>query len=149
MRKFQMLFWLLVFSTCIFAKEEIPATKKPLKAAAYSFIVPGGGQFYNQKYIKSGFIFALESSLLGISIHHQLRSDHYYEKYKSTENEDYYNKYLDYYYKKQNDLWWLGTVIFLSTIDAFVDAHLFDFEKTKDRIHLKFEENTLSLSYRF
>jgi hypothetical protein len=56
---------------------------------------------------------------------------------------------VDYYNKRQSDFWWAGIVIFLSTIDAYVDAHLYDYEDTKQKIRLKFDENMLSLEYKF
>jgi len=120
-----------------------------MKAAALSLLIPGGGQFYNESYWKSGGVLLLESAVIGLATYHHLQAEDYFQKYTQTENEEYYQKYLENYNKRQSDLFWVGTVVFLSVIDAFVDAHLFDFEEKKKKIHLKFEENAVSLSYRF
>ena len=56
--------------------------KKPLKAAALSTFIPGGGQLYNQNYWKGGAIFILESSLIGLSVYHHLEAEKYYENYQ-------------------------------------------------------------------
>ncbi len=139
MRKYLLIIIFLAFCSFIFADE---VKKNPIKSATLSLFIPGAGQFYNEQFIKSGVIIALESSFAGLAIYHHLEAEKYYDKGDL-------NNYDKYYYKKQNDLWWLGTIIFLSTIDAFVDAHLFDFEEKKKKIHLKFSNNALSLSYNF
>ena len=137
-------------------KEDLFKTKIPFKAGALSFFVPGGGQFYNEKYFKCAFVFALEGTLIGLATYHNYHAERNYDKYKQAVedtlyalSENYYSKYVNFYEKKQSDFWWLGTVIFLSTIDAFVDAHLFDYEQRKNKIHLKFEGNMISLQYNF
>ena len=146
MKKRKLLILIVMFSLPMFAQED---TKKPFKAAALSFFIPGGGQFYNESYWKFAAVVAIESSLIGLYAYHYFKGNDYYDEYKATLNTKYYDKYNDFYNKRQNDLWWLGTTIFLSTLDAFVDAHLFDFEKRKEKIHLKFEDKMLFLSYRF
>jgi Family of unknown function (DUF5683) len=161
---------LFAFLLCIFGnlfsqegvtirvKSDSVKTKIPFKAGALSLFIPGGGQFYNEKYIKSAFVLVLEGSLIGLAIYHNYQSESFKDKFYVEDNlpspnqdllNDYSNKYVSYYEKMQSDLWWLGTVIFLSTIDAFVDAHLYDYEKRKSKIHLKFENNMLSLQYDF
>ncbi len=157
MRKLILLICIFLFIGNLFCQEEIKVETKqdslkskiPFKAGALSFFVPGGGQFYNEKYLKSAFVFVLEGSLIGLAIYHNYQSQSNYDKYVQTQNPQHYSDYVKFYEKQQSDLWWLGTVIFLSTIDAFVDAHLFDYEMRKNKIHLKFEDNMLSLQYDF
>ena len=123
--------------------------KKPMKAAALSLLVPGGGQLYNESYLKFGIVAALEGGLIGITLYHYFKGEDYYDKYISTGNEKYFEKYTDYYYKQQNDLWWLGVTVFLSTVDAYVDAHLYDFEPKKQKIRLKFDGDVIGLEFKF
>ena len=141
--------FLITLFCCTFAEEIEVKKKKPFKAAALSLFIPGGGQLYNSAYLKSIGVMVLETSMIGLAVYHHFKAEDYYDKYRISENENDYNDYLDYYYKRQSDLWWLGAVVFLSTIDAFVDAHLFNFEEKKNKIHLKFENNMISLSYKF
>lgn len=155
MHKFLSVIFLILLSTSTWCEQVTTNKKIPMKAAALSFIIPGGGQFYNGSYVKSGIVAGLEFTFIGLAVSHQLESDKWFEKandyenYSAEERDKFYAKYVNYYNKRQSDIWWAGIVVFLSTIDAYVDAHLFDYDKTKDKIHLKFEDNMLSLEYRF
>ncbi len=149
MRKLLISIFLIMLFIHAFGEEVELKVKKPFKAAVLSLFIPGGGQFYNGAYLKSTGVLALEGGMIGLAAYHHFKAEDYYDKYRISGSEDDYNDYLDYYYKRQSDLWWLGAVVFLSTIDAFVDAHLFNFEEKKHKIHLKFEDNVISLSYHF
>jgi len=153
MRKTVILLFLLLlgfsFLMADHSVEKEPANKVPMKAAALSIFIPAGGQFYNESYWKASGVFVLEGSLIGLAIYHHLKSEDYFKISKNNSNPYYYDQYVKFYNKRQSDFWWLGTVIFLSTIDAYVDAHLFNFEENKKKIHLKFEDNMLSLQYNF
>jgi Family of unknown function (DUF5683) len=153
MRKLLILISLFLFVLNISSEEvsieKEPANKVPMKAAALSMFIPAGGQFYNESYWKASGVLALEGSLIGLAIYHHLKAEDYYKKFEPNSSPFYYSQYVKFYNKRQSDFWWLGTVIFLSTIDAYVDAHLFNFEENKNRIHLKFEDNMLSLQYNF
>jgi len=140
---------ILIVFLFLFAVLNAEVEKKPLKAAALSTLIPGGGQLYNQNYWKSGAVFILESSLIGLAVYHHLEAEKYYENYQLSNDTDDYENYLNSSNEQQSYLFWLGTIIFLSAGDAFVDAHLTDFEKKKKKLHLKFEDNILSLSYQF
>jgi TM2 domain-containing membrane protein YozV len=148
MHKILFIFVLIFVLTSLFA-EEVAVKKYPLKAAALSCLIPGGGQFYNGKIMKSGLIFAVEGGLIGLAAYHHLEAEKYYDKYRISSFESDYHEYVKYYEKRQSDFFWIGMVIFLSAIDAYIDAHLFDFEEKKNKIHLKFEDNTFSLVYNF
>jgi len=141
------IFMLAIFFIMNISAYETP--KKPLKASIFSLVIPGGGQFYNGSKIKFAFVFALESSLLAITSYHIFKSEYYYDKYKTDLNENDYQDYLNYYYKLKNDYWWLGTTILLSMFDAYVDAHLSNYDQNKRNIHLKFTSNTIGLEYNF
>jgi uncharacterized protein DUF5683 len=146
MKKHFFLLLILILLGSIYAEEN---GKKPMKAAALSLFVPGGGQFYNEAYLKFGIVSVLEGGLIGLTLYHHFKAEDYYDKFEATADERYYSKYTDYYYKQQNDLWWLGVTVFLSTVDAYVDAHLYNFESEKRKIHLKFDGEMISLVYKF
>ena len=146
MKFFLSMLFLIFLSMNIMAYD---TPKKPLKAAIFSLIVPGGGQYYNGSKMKFAFIFALESSLIAITSYHIYKSEHYYDIYKSSLNETDYQNYLKYYYKQKNDYWWLGMTVVLSMIDAYVDAHVSDYDEKKRKIHLKFSTKTIGLQYDF
>ena len=148
MRKILSIILLTLFLTSLLAEGEI-RKKQPLKAVALSCLFPGGGQLYNGKIIKCGFVLAVEGSFIGLAAYHHLEAEKYYDRYRVSLSASDYTEYVKYYNKRQSDFFWVGTIIFLSAIDAYVDAHLFDFEEKKNKIHLKFENNTVGLVYSF
>ena len=117
-----------------------------------SVVVPGGGQFYNESYYKAGLVFALEGYFIGRSIYNNKQANDYHDLMKVTtgddflENERLYNKY---YNRRQNDFWWLGTIIFFSMVDAFVDANLYNYEQERDKVHIMFGDNKLGIGINF
>ena len=140
---------IIIFLLLIFVYSLFPNGKKPMKAAALSLFIPGGGQFSNNSYVKSGIVATSEITLLSYAIVSRIKAENYYNDYKISLNNNDYNKYLDYYSKSQNGMWWSATIVFISIVDAYVDAHLYDFEDKKTKIHLKFTEKSLILSWKF
>jgi len=109
--------------------------QSPTTALLKSMVVPGWGQIGNRKYFKAGLVIATEGALF-------LRWRHF--RNKTVEARDlfeaqtelelrraYYNDYLEVRNDRNLFGWLTGTSIFLSMIDAFVDAHLADFPHIK------------------
>jgi len=119
-----------------------------MKAAALS-LFPGGGQIYNESYLKSGIVIGLEAGLVGLAIYHNGKYQDSKKKYGISGDPLDYSDYVYYYEQRQSDYFWIGTVVFLSIIDAYVDAHLHDFASKKKKVDLKFEKNALLISYNF
>lgn len=108
--------------------------KSPWGAVLRSAIIPGFGQFYNESYWKIPVVWGA----LG------------YLGYLWSDRNDLYKTYRDLYsqslisdpdgideyykqrenYKDQRDLVavFIGLTYFLNLVDAYVDAHLFDFD---------------------
>ena len=82
MRKFWIIISLALIFTSLSAEEKV-IKKQPLKAAALSCFIPGGGQLYNGKFIKSGFVLAVEGSFIGLATYHHLEAEKYYDKYSN------------------------------------------------------------------
>jgi|SRR5690554_2430507 len=126
--------------------------KKPLKAMALSLAIPGGGQFYNESYYKAAFVLALEGYFIGRTIYHHDRVNHYRDLADTTTGEE-HDFYLDefnrYYRRRQNDYWWLGTIVFLSVVDAFVDANLYNYNQEKERVNILFGFNRVGIKINF
>jgi hypothetical protein len=138
---------IFIFSSFLLYSFELP--KKPMRSAFYSLVVPGGGQFYNENYWKFAGVCAVEGYFIGRTMYHQIQSDKYYDRYKKSLLEADYNKHLDYYYEVKNDYWWLGATIVLSMLDAYVDAHLYNFKENKEKINLKFIDKMIILELKF
>lgn len=119
--------------------------KSPWGAVLRSAIIPGLGQYYNESYWKIPVIIGA-FAYLGYQWNY---NNDLYLKYKNLfqqsvttnlVNNNYYK--LREFYRDQRDLFaiYIGLAYLLNLIDAYVDAHLFDFDVS---------ENTLSKNFVF
>lgn len=101
-------------------KDDIP--KSPKGAMIRSVLIPGWGQWYNNKKLKALVVFGAETGVLINSIYlNQL-------KQKSTTDWE-----REYYINNRNlSNWWLVGIVLFSIADSFVDAHLSDFDESPD-----------------
>ena len=120
---FKWLFFSFLLSYNLSAQiNEIDSTliKNPRQAFLFS-LVPGGGQFYNQKYIKGSLVMGLET----LALYSWLENSKIYKNYDSEEYSLRKNRYLE---KRNKYAWWVIFLYFYSMIDAMVDAHLIPFD---------------------
>ena len=120
---FKCLFFSLLLSYNLSAQiNEVDSTliKNPRQAFLFS-LVPGGGQFYNQKYIKGSLVMGLEA----LALYSWLENSKIYKNYDSEEYSLRKNRYLE---KRNKYAWWVIFLYFYSMIDAMVDAHLSPFD---------------------
>ena len=99
-----------------------PLRKSPTGAMLRSMALPGWGQWYNEKRLKAVVVMGAEAGLaIDAIVQNQLaaRSEADYER-------EYYRN------NRSLAIWWLGAVILYSMADAYVDAHLFDFDERPD-----------------
>ena len=108
--------------------------KNPTGALFRSVFVPGWGQFYNEKYIKAVVIAGIEIYLANEVYTHWHKADIHKKNFThSFDNPEFqvqefarYNKELD---RRGSATWFLAATIFFSMFDAYVDAHLYDFDQ--------------------
>jgi len=95
-------------------------TKSPKGAMVRSLVFPGLGQFYNEQYIKAAIVLAGQGTLIGFSFYYNNRA-----REIPLEEE---------FYKDRRNLmyWWIGAATLLSMLDAYIDAHLYDFDTGPD-----------------
>lgn len=113
-------------------------------AVLRSAALPGFGQFYNESYWKVPLFWGV----LGYFGYQWNSNNTSYKTYKNLYNNSLLNGGIEEYYKKrelyrdQRDMFavFMGLTYFLNLVDAYVDAHLFDFEV---------ETNNLSTNYQF
>ena len=120
---FKCLFFSLLLSYNLIAQiNEVDSTlnKNPRRAFLFS-LVPGGGQFYNQKYIKGSIVMGLET----LAFFSWLENSKIYKNYDAEEYPLKQNRYLE---KRNKYAWWVIFLYFYSMIDAMVDAHLSPFD---------------------
>ena len=117
------LFFSLLLSYNLIAQiNEVDSTlNKNPRQAFLSSLVPGGGQFYNQKYIKGSIVMGLET----LAFYSWLENSKIYKNYDAEEYSLKQNRYLE---KRNKYAWWVIFLYFYSMIDAMVDAHLSPFD---------------------
>lgn len=101
--------------------------KSPWGAVGRSAILPGWGQIYNESYWKAPVIWGV----MGWFIYGWIDNNNNYKDYKNlytqTGDETYIN-YRDFYHDQRDEFAiYLLLTYFLNLVDAYVDAHLFDF----------------------
>ena len=100
-------------------------TRNPKKAFYYS-LIPGLGQVYNKKWLKSFVIIGSEITF------YQLWQKNL-EYYKNYDTNNYPLKKHRYLEKRNKYAWWIGLVYIYSMIDSVVDAHLFEFNSLMEK----------------
>lgn len=108
-------------------------SKSPWGAVLRSALLPGLGQFYNESYWKIPVVWGA----IGYFGYLWFDSNSNYKKYRdlylnNNTNQNYLN--LREFYRDQRDLnaVFIGLAYFLNLVDAFVDAHLFDFDVSEN-----------------
>lgn len=98
-----------------------PQSKKsPTAAVLRSLAIPGWGQYYNGQKIKAAIVLAAEIGEIGTAIYWDRQA-------KKTSDPEAKFIYQDY---RNQALWFLAGTIVLSMLDAYVDAHLADFDES-------------------
>lgn len=98
-----------------------PGEKSPTKALLLS-ILPGGGQFYTENYIKGAIFSALQTGLAIATV----REDILMRRAQREGNKLYYDYHLS---RRYDLLWWDGAIWALSMTDAYVSAHFYKFNE--------------------
>lgn len=101
--------------------------KSPWGAVARSAILPGWGQIYNESYWKAPVVWGI----MGWFVYNWVDNNNKYVDYKNLylqTNDGLAGDYRD-FYRDQRDEFAIYIVLtyFLNLVDAYVDAHLFDF----------------------
>ena len=106
-----------------FVRGEIPKKeiKKDPKIAFYYSLIPGMGQAYNRKWLKSVIIIGLEVSSYNAWVNNRSIYNNYDAGTYSLKK----HRYLE---KRNKYAWWLGIIYIYGMIDSIVDAHLHKFD---------------------
>jgi len=121
MRKKYLLVFFLLLNMSFGKIIEEKITKSSKKAFYYS-LIPGFGQAYNEKWLKSLIIVGLE-----IVSYKSWRNNIYI--YDNYDNKDYPLKKHRYLEKRNKYAWWIGIIYVYGMIDSIVDAHLYEFNQ--------------------
>ena len=121
------------------SSEESPAPdtvfvmqKSPWGAVARSAVVPGLGQFYNESYWKIPVIWGVGALFISGWVY----NNNFYNDYKDLFIETGNNNDKSYrdFYRDQRDNFTIYLILLylLNLVDAYVDAHLYDFTVEED-----------------
>lgn len=106
--------------------------RSPSGALFRSLAVPGWGQFYNGEYVKGPIVIAAQATCVYLAIDRYLTARDYYNQSRNTsdenERENLYGKYNDYILETEFWGWLYVGFMALSAMDAYVDAHLSDWD---------------------
>ena len=119
------IFLSVVLINIVLANEERSIENKDPKKAFYFSLIPGMGQLYNGKLIKSAIFVGLE-----ISAYVAWKDNS--GKDNSYDSNNYPLKKHRYLEKRNKYAWWIGILYFYAMIDAVVDAHLNSFDSLMD-----------------
>jgi len=109
---------------CLFGQGVEKKSKSPKKAFWFS-LIPGMGQVYNKKWVKSITLIGLEVAAYQAW---ENNSD-IYSNYDSNKHSLPKHRYLE---KRNKYAWWIGFIYVYGMIDAVVDAHLHPFNRVMD-----------------
>lgn len=114
-------------------KPKFEMTKSPSGAIYRSLILPGWGQYYVESYWKAPIFLAGALGLYASIVYNQVEYNNYAEILKgmSKDNPEYEITLLRReYFRDNRDMsgFYLIGVYVLAAVDAYVGAHLFDFE---------------------
>ena len=116
-------------------KHKFEMKKSPWRAVAYSAVLPGLGQFYNGSYWKIPVILGIGGYFVYGIINNNNKFIDYRDLYAESQEEfppDGDLRLKDYrdFYRNQRDnfILYFGILYIANLVDAYIDAHLFDFD---------------------
>ncbi|MCP5060873.1 MAG: hypothetical protein GY936_00200 [Ignavibacteriae bacterium] len=123
--------------------------KSPTGAMLRSAVLPGWGQFYNESYWKVPIVWGVTGWFVYMWTDRNSEYKNYQDLYNKSllESSNGDSKFMSLrdFYRDDRDLFsfYIGLTYFLNLIDAYVDAHLFDFDvgvnqfTQKPELHLR------------
>jgi hypothetical protein len=115
--------------------------KSPTVAVLLSAVLPGTGQFYNHSYWKIPIIAGLSAYFGYEYFGNNNKFKDYRDKYDASVTPqnpfgDQDLKSLREFYRNQRDdfVWYFIIVYVVNLVDAYVDAHLFDFDVREEKL---------------
>jgi len=114
-------------------KKSIFPQKSPRGAVIRAAVFPGWGQWYNEKKFKAFLVLGTEIGFVSTAIWHNQRVVTPLDESAGTYTEEYKESYKDFHINMRNQfVWYLAGAILYSMADAYVDAHLFEFDESPD-----------------
>lgn len=121
--------------------------KSPWGAVLRSALLPGLGQFYNESYWKIPVILGTLYYLGDVWIRNNDDYKSYQSQYltsleTSTVGDASLKRKRDFYHDQRDEFAiFIGLAYFLNLVDAYVDAQLFDFDVSENRMYQSYQLN--------
>jgi len=112
--------------------------KSPWLAVGLSALAPGVGQIYDESYWKAPLIWGVSGywvyQWISLNGKYQDFRDRYSASFLiSSGGNSQYQRLRDFYHDERDKFaWFLGALYFLNLVDAYVGAHLYDFDVSPD-----------------
>jgi hypothetical protein len=115
--------------------------RSPWLAVGLSAVLPGAGQFYNGSYWKVPVILGL-AGYLGYQYYDtDKKYRDFRDQYSASQTSENpggdanLKFYREFYFNQRNDFVWYFVIVYVvNLVDAYIDAHLFDFTVKEDKI---------------
>lgn len=121
----------------------------PTVALFKSMVVPGWGQYGNNKKFKALVYFSIDVFMISKAIHYKKKASDLWDQYQGSTELAIRNSYYELYTQEKNRrnkfTWYAVITSFFSMFDAYVDAHLSGFPKEKEN-KLSFDIKPLETS---
>lgn len=121
------------FDSTALAELELARKKRsPTGALWRSFAVPGWGQIYNGEYWKAGGVIAAQGGTLYMAVDNYLTARRYLREAREATDDkvkrEKLSRHNDYIVETEFWGWLFVGILTLSMMDAYVDAHLADWD---------------------
>ena len=112
-------------------------TKTPMVAVGLSAVVPGLGQIYNENYWKAPVILGLGGYWVSEWLYNSRQYHDFQDQYSQSlidapgQGNSRLLQLRDFYRDERDKFaWYIGVLYFANLVDAYVSAHLYDFDVT-------------------
>lgn len=105
--------------------------KSPFWSMVASAVVPGGGQFYCESYVRGAVFCSAQATLTAMTVYEHVLTEESLRRYKRSGDPEDYDDYAHHFERRKDLLWWDAGVLVLAVADAFVDAHMYGFGSKK------------------
>jgi hypothetical protein len=103
--------------------------KSPLLAMVASTVIPGGGQFYCENYLRGTLFLCAQTTLTAMTLYEHVLTEEALRRYNITGDDQDYADYSHHFDRRKDLLWWDAGILVFAAADAFVNAHMYDFGK--------------------
>ncbi len=111
---------------------------EPKKAALYSFVYPGLGEYYTGNTKKAVVISSVATFFVGKALYHYYQYKTYHDEYLKSGVYSYKLEYENQFSSFMSALFYYIGIWGFSMVDSYISAHLSKFYKVDNKIDMEF-----------